>query len=78
MLLFIAIEQGVAVSGMQFADQPPKVDPGAGVAVSLLQQHGGTRRSSGRPRMCAFSCLNCPTRFRTCRLKLFHNRIVEE
>jgi hypothetical protein len=34
-LLFITIEHEAAVTGRQFADHPPKVDPAAGVAVSV-------------------------------------------
>ena len=35
MLLFITIEHEAALSGRQFEDQPPNVDPAAGVAVSV-------------------------------------------
>jgi hypothetical protein len=34
-LLFITIEHEVALFGRQFADQPPNVEPAAGVAVSV-------------------------------------------
>ena len=34
-LLLITTEHVVPLLGAQFADQPPKVEPGAGVAVSV-------------------------------------------
>jgi hypothetical protein len=34
-LLFSVIEHELPVMGIQFEDQPPKVDPVAGVAVSV-------------------------------------------
>ena len=34
-LLFITIEHVGSVSGTQFVDQPPKVDPGEGTAVNV-------------------------------------------